>query len=294
MPQTPRLWCADCNKVMHWQPASLPQGQAKCRQCRAAARGGVVGDHAASSRAKIGAVTCTCTTCEVTFISARAAGTRDRYCSDRCRNRRPRGKVQQQCEACGATFRANYTGQRTCGRWCGSFIKNGYWPRTALRWCQTCGTPAATWGQTRCSCHAQREPSKYPSCRVFVTCCQMCATWFCSPYTISTCSAVCAQEKEREDKRQSKDRRRAAFRGAFVEKVYRKRIYERDGWRCKLCGKKVKRDAKVPHPLAPTLDHIVPLACGGQHEAANCQTAHYLCNSRKAQYGGGEQLLLIG
>lgn len=37
----------------------------------------------------------------------------------------------------------------------------------------------------------------------------------------------------------------------------------------------------VPHPLAPTTDHIVPLSKGGKHERRNCQLAHFKCNTAK-------------
>lgn len=81
---------------------------------------------------------------------------------------------------------------------------------------------------------------------------------------------------------------------AFVEVVYRYRIFERDGWKCRLCDRKVDRDAVTPSPLAPTLDHVVPLSEGGTHEPANVQCAHFICNSRKGVRGVAEQLALIG
>lgn len=37
----------------------------------------------------------------------------------------------------------------------------------------------------------------------------------------------------------------------------------------------------MPDRLAPTLDHIIPLAAGGTHEPSNCQCAHFSCNSAK-------------
>lgn len=92
------------------------------------------------------------------------------------------------------------------------------------------------------------------------------------------------------------DRRRARRRGAFVERVWRTRIFDRDGWRCQLCGKAVNLKASVPHPKAPVLDHVIPLAVGGSHEPANVQCAHFICNSIKSHgvYGTGDQLRLIG
>lgn len=118
--------------------------------------------------------------------------------------------------------------------------------------------------------------------------CQRCSTWFVSDQPANRyCSARCA-------KGDARDRRRARQRQAFIARVYRRRIFERDRWHCRLCGKKVKRDAVVPHPLAPVLDHIIPLAKGGTHEPANVQCAHFLCNSRKSDGGHGEQLMLLG
>lgn len=93
------------------------------------------------------------------------------------------------------------------------------------------------------------------------------------PQTL-TCSRVCA-------KRLARERRRALSRDAFVEPVRRGEIFARDGYRCKLCGDPLAMAEKVPHPLAPTIDHVTPLARGGAHAPSNVQAAHFLCNSRK-------------
>ncbi|MBF6315035.1 HNH endonuclease [Nocardia farcinica] len=83
-------------------------------------------------------------------------------------------------------------------------------------------------------------------------------------------------------------------RKAFVANVSPRKVFERDRWKCHLCKRKVRRSAVVPHPLAPTIDHVIPLAKGGTHEPANCATAHYQCNSAKGDRDAGEQLALIG
>lgn len=101
------------------------------------------------------------------------------------------------------------------------------------------------------------------------------------------CSRSCARS-------QGKDRRRAAKREGFVADVHRRRIFERDGWRCQICRKRVLRRKAVPHPRAPTIDHIIPLALGGTHEPSNCQLACFMCNCRKSSTGTGDQLRLIG
>lgn len=88
--------------------------------------------------------------------------------------------------------------------------------------------------------------------------------------------------------------RRVREKGAYVEHVDRRRVFERDGWRCQLCSKKVRRDVDARHPLAATLDHVVPLARGGLHEYANVQCAHYGCNSSKRDRDRAAQLALFG
>lgn len=90
------------------------------------------------------------------------------------------------------------------------------------------------------------------------------------------------------------DVRRARKRGAYVADVNRRQIFERDRWRCQLCGKAVNRRAVVPHPKAPVIDHIIPLGANGTHEPSNAQCAHFLCNSIKSDGAANDQLRLIG
>lgn len=111
-----------------------------------------------------------------------------------------------------------------------------------------------------------------------------------------TCSRTCRNQRLRQsgafkDARQRyratdkgracQDRRRARKREAFVAEVNRTEIFARDNWTCLLCGQPVDRRVVAPELLAPTLDHIIPLARGGTHEPENVQCAHFICNSRK-------------
>lgn len=58
-------------------------------------------------------------------------------------------------------------------------------------------------------------------------------------------------------------------------------IFERDGWRCGLCGEGIDPAAAYPDPLSASLDHVVPLSLGGHHVPGNVQAAHLSCNVRK-------------
>jgi 5-methylcytosine-specific restriction endonuclease McrA len=51
----------------------------------------------------------------------------------------------------------------------------------------------------------------------------------------------------------------------------------------------------VPHSLAPTIDHLIPLARGGGDTPANVATAHFICNSIKSDGAGrrGDQLAIM-
>ena len=69
-------------------------------------------------------------------------------------------------------------------------------------------------------------------------------------------------------------RRRALKRGVTIEKVSRAVVYERDSGRCHLCGRKV-------NPKRWHLDHLIPLARGGEHSYLNVAVACPKCNMHK-------------
>jgi hypothetical protein len=74
--------------------------------------------------------------------------------------------------------------------------------------------------------------------------------------------------------------------------VSRQQIAERDRWRCGICGGLVKKDLKYPEPMAPSIDHMVPLSKGGDNSPANLQLAHLRCNIVKRDKGS-QQLRII-
>ena len=72
-----------------------------------------------------------------------------------------------------------------------------------------------------------------------------------------------------------------------------KEIFERDGWICGICGKKVSKALEHPNPRSASLDHIIPLSRGGNHIRINVQLAHLGCNRKKQAHRNG-QLRLLG
>lgn len=88
-------------------------------------------------------------------------------------------------------------------------------------------------------------------------------------------------EKGKEISRSNSSRRRAQKRGVEAESFEHKEIFERDKWKCGLCGKPVNKRLKHPDPKSASLDHIVPLSRGGKHVRSNVQLAHLRCNLQK-------------
>lgn len=77
-----------------------------------------------------------------------------------------------------------------------------------------------------------------------------------------------------EQRRKWEATRRARKRERFVEMVDPGIVFERGMGLCGICGIAVDRNAFE-------VDHIVPLARGGEHSYANVQPAHARCNRRK-------------
>jgi 5-methylcytosine-specific restriction endonuclease McrA len=75
--------------------------------------------------------------------------------------------------------------------------------------------------------------------------------------------------------------------------VTRPRVFERDGYRCGLCGTKCLgrftwRESR-PDPRSPTVDHIIALAFGIKgHTWDNVQCACFKCNSVKGKSKQGQ------
>ena len=103
-------------------------------------------------------------------------------------------------------------------------------------------------------------------------------------------------ERARRHWRNDRARRRAVERGAQAEDFTHEEIFDRDAWVCGLCRKRIGKTYRHPHPRSASLDHIVPLAEGGQHTRANTQASHLGCNLAKNArvHGDGEQLRLVG
>lgn len=113
-------------------------------------------------------------------------------------------------------------------------------------------------------------PQPRPLGRILTAgCCPICGTWFVSDNGDRTCSSACR-------------RTRRYRRGRpWITPADRAAVYARDDYTCQLCLDPLLMTAGPPHPLSPTIDHIVARANGGTDVDENLQAAHFICNCMK-------------
>lgn len=60
-------------------------------------------------------------------------------------------------------------------------------------------------------------------------------------------------------------------------------VLTRDKWRCYICGCDTPKHLRGSYENnAPEVDHVIPLAKGGEHSMANCRCACRKCNGQKS------------
>lgn len=92
------------------------------------------------------------------------------------------------------------------------------------------------------------------------------------------CSAKCATLVVW---RAQKHVRRARKRGVEHEVIDLPTLLDRDRFKCGICAKAISLKHRYPHPLSPSIDHIIPLSRGGSHTWKNVQASHHACNQEK-------------
>jgi len=261
----------------------------------------------------------TCAGCGAQFTYHR----RKKYCTPRCRpGLKPKGtdrhkdaacRREHECRMCGTRFKPKRAGRTTCcSRECG--VSYQAWTRSArangmrvvyrvLRnRCDECDKPfTSTRPAKLCSdecrkaanrrLELERDKAKHDR---KARGCKECGVAFVLEYGIKRrrfCSEDCSR---RSSKRIARKRERAQRKAAHVEAVNPTVVFDRDGWRCQHCKRKTPRKLRGSYDArAPELDHIVPLAQGGEHSYRNTQCLCRSCNAAKSD-GAGGQLRLFG
>jgi 5-methylcytosine-specific restriction endonuclease McrA len=163
--------------------------------------------------------------------------------------------------ACGATFSAKTKNQRRCSRDCPAAAPAPIAPTVQ---CAVCGTSyrKRRWDRGHCSveCRVKDRRSK-------------------------------TRERNRLSgaKAASRKARKLKQRGVTVETVNPLKVLARDGWCCQLCGRPTPRRLRGTYEArAPEVDHIIPLALGGEHSYRNTQCACRECNLLKSSMALGQ------
>ena len=104
-----------------------------------------------------------------------------------------------------------------------------------------------------------------------------------------------AKRKERKIEKREKGtyrKRCRKFGGNYVAGVTRRKVFQRDAWRCHVCKKKCLKHWANNHPMEATVDHHpIPLSKGGDHDWHNVRCAHRKCNSEKRDRWDGQRRL---
>lgn len=133
---------------------------------------------------------------------------------------------------------------------------------------------------------SRREAEAKHKAAGMVTECKECQSMFCPLYGSSNAALCkpCADARLDRQKRAAKRHRKALQRGAAGgQSVCREKVFERDGWLCRLCGVDTPKELSgTCNRNAPELDHIVPVSGGGLHTYENTQCLCRACNGWKA------------
>ncbi len=86
--------------------------------------------------------------------------------------------------------------------------------------------------------------------------------------------------------------RRAQRTGVEYVYIERRKVCERDGWRCGICHRQIDPTLAYPHLRSASLDHIVPISRGGSHGLLNVQAAHWGCNRAEGAKFDGQLMLM--
>lgn len=275
-------------------------------------------EHRAEPKPSPSTETRECPACRGFFVPNAKGGPEQTFCSLACGRRHRRGSKPRQlwplaCRVCSSAFESFDLGAMYCSSSCKQRAWSNANPARARAWkpkrvqnpfsiyftgyCCDCGCAVGgRWELKRCQrCTSERQrrasreavlasnQAKHKAIGK-VVCCRGCGCEFCPLYgekLTMTCPA-CQPVLKHEMRLAAKARRSKRLRTANRETVVRRKVFERDGWKCKLCGTNTPKQLMgSTQPNAPELDHAMPVSRDGAHTYANTQLLCRSCNGWK-------------
>lgn len=252
-----------------------------------------------------------CLGCGATFLATRD---KHRHCTKICymraRNVQPKKHMSAGCGWCKRTYHPKVADRnKFCSRECAfemlhhlkaerAILKRiqRNWRKKLIRECIHCSRefrPLTTEGYCRDECRGECRGEKARKALATNTRnhiaktkprdCIGCGLSFIPVYgdkRRAFCSVMCRRRYANRTS-SSNHRKRARHYGCYYEPVNLKKILERDGYKCGICGEMTEPDSVLYSPRYPSVDHIIPLSKGGPHRPANLQCACFMCNSIK-------------
>ena len=108
------------------------------------------------------------------------------------------------------------------------------------------------------------------------------------------CSKICAGKHKARSNGGGLKRKARKYNVPY-EFINKQKVFERDGWRCQICGKATpQKNCGTRYANAPELDHRIPIANGGPHLYSNVQCSCHACNREKSNHNEAGQFTLLG
>jgi HNH endonuclease. len=245
----------------------------------------------------------TCAQCGEPFKRRKGRGRPQRFCSPKCRERhhaRAYKRIEQPfmpCSHCGRMFRRFNAQASLCSNAC----KVAAYKLRRGRVTQSMLVQREAAALKRIARRVPIALHRIQGLRAKIAdivarrshCCSSCSAPLSGQHLGQRFCTDCMAHRLKGWKRAAKARRRAVERGRNAERFDPFEIFERDKWRCHLCGIKTpKRLRGTYEDNAPELDHVIPLAAGGEHSRRNTACACRKCNIEKADKPLG-QLRLV-
>lgn len=253
-----------------------------------------------------------------------------KWAENRRRLDRDRGSLPpKRCAVCGALIAGGTRRSRFCSPECqreerraaerAAYRRDG--PRGNVSPCSRCGKPVGNRPRRpQVTCQDCRRvervpygprPGRVPKPALDPRVCELCEEtyvpkWKPRPGSQQRwCSKSCTtawangarppyRKGDPVTRKEARNRLRQQVHAETYDGVTNKQILERDRWRCGICGKRIGKSFRWPHPRSASIDHVIPLSQGGDDTAANKRAAHLACNCGRMNRGGGEQLAMIG